>query len=103
MKTGSVVIIVLALSGLTAFAFPSLENGDFSEPNLAGWTIVSDPFIDVCGVALFQQDLDDYSSALSQAFIFPAGAQTLSFDIEMTSMGAIGLGCVTWPRRRRTL
>jgi len=89
-KSGCVVIIVLALSGLPAFALPSLQNGDFSEPDLAGWTVISEPVISLSGVAFFPQDIEeegDFTSALGQAFTFPTGALTLSFDIVMTTMG----------------
>jgi len=92
-KTTIAVIIVISITEFTAFALPSLQNGDFSEPLTPSWTVESDiveRFEDEdTGVyfALFTEVLagqgDDLTtpSVLSQQFTFPKNAQTLSFDI----------------------
>lgn len=99
LRTSTVVIIVLALSNLTAFALPTLQNGDFSEPNLAGWNwtgLVTNTDNDgnALGYALFVEVLQGQvpgetitPSTLGQEFSFPEGALTLSFDIEISPPG----------------
>jgi hypothetical protein len=73
-------VSILVLSSL-AMAGPSLENGDFSIPALAGWTVEYGDVTDGGGFALFQEDPASVSSTLSQQFTMPASAAALSFDL----------------------
>ncbi len=100
-KISTVVIIILLLAGLTAFALPTLQNGDFSEelyPTL-NWTVESGIITRIADegggyFALFTEVLDGQEpygiivkSALGQEFTFPNDAQTLSFDIVLSPEG----------------
>ncbi len=77
--------IVVSLTSLTAFALPSLQNGNFSE-GLDYWT--ADPceaFIAVVnGKAFFQESafFETTSGTLSQTFTIPDFALTLSFEFQ---------------------
>ncbi len=95
---GTVAIIILLLAELTAFALPTLQNGDFSEeldPNL-NWTVESGDVTCAAGsyFALFTEVLENQEpngiivkSALGQEFTFPTDAQTLSFNIVLRPQG----------------
>lgn len=77
--------LIVAFAGLTAFAGPTLPNGDFSTPGLSGWTVEYGTVTDGGGYALFQEDPFDLSSTLSQGFTIPSLALELSFDVVMSS------------------
>jgi hypothetical protein len=93
------VIIIISLAGLRAYALPELQNGDFSEEldPLLNWSIDSGIVYrledDPAGYfALFEEVLDGQvpygiitKSVLSQEFTFPAYAQSLCFDIVITT------------------
>lgn len=78
--------LIVAFAGLTAFAGPTLQNGDFSTPGLSGWTVEYGTVTDGGGFALFEEDAFDLSSTLSQGFTIPALALELSFDVVMSSV-----------------
>jgi hypothetical protein len=78
--------IVVALVGVAAFAGPTLQNGDFSAPDLIGWTVEYGTVTDGGGYALFEEDAFSLSSTLSQVFSLPSGSQTLSFDVWMSAV-----------------
>jgi hypothetical protein len=94
-KTGFSAIIV-SLTAITAFAVPTtLQNGDFSIPDLNSWIVsggVSDgnadgiPSTPDFGYAFFYPEdfyNDSSTSTLSQYFNVPGDAQLLSFDVNM--------------------
>jgi hypothetical protein len=76
--------IVVVLAGLTAFAGPTLQNGNFSS-GLTDWNVEYGTVTDGGGYAKFQEDAMSLSSTLSQQFTLPAGSLTLSFDVWMSS------------------
>jgi hypothetical protein len=94
-----VVCMVVSLFVLSiASAAPTLQNGDFSTPGLAGWTVEYGTVTDGGGYALFQEDAASLSSTLTQTFNLPAGSQTLSFELLMTSESDGGPPTfVSWP------
>ncbi len=63
--------LIVAFTGLTAFAGPTLQNGDFITPGLSGWTVEYGTVTDGGGYALFEEDPFDLSSTLSQGFTLP--------------------------------
>lgn len=76
----------LAISG-------AILNGDFSN-GLGSW-LAQGPVLESNGAALFEDDLVSFQASLSQQFMIPAGAMSLSFDYSLlTTPGGIigGLG-----------
>ena len=85
-------VMVLTIASVTAYASPTIENGDFLA-GVSGWTI--DPagcVVDGGGYALIIEDPTYYSFLLSQEFKVPNLVLSLSFEINMTSSpgGATG-------------
>ncbi len=78
--------LIVAFAGLTAFAGPTVQNGDFSTPGLSGWTVEYGTVTDGGGYALFEEDPFDLSSTLSQGFTIPTLALELSFDVVMSAV-----------------
>jgi hypothetical protein len=91
-KKAGFIVIVVALTGLTAFALPT--NGDFSisdptNPNF-GWTIDPEGSVTVFeGRAIFSENSSYPSGTLSQEFTIPALAVGLSFDFQYLLSGGI--------------
>jgi hypothetical protein len=79
---------------LTSLAGPTLQNADFSA-GLSNWTVEYGTVTDGGGFALFEEDLFDLSSTLSQVFTIPTLALELSFDVVMASVP--GEEHETWP------
>jgi len=63
-----------------------ITNGDFSA-GLTGWTVEYGTVTEGPGFALFEEDLFEQSSTLTQIFTIPALALELSFDVLMSSTG----------------
>jgi hypothetical protein len=86
-----IVISFLCISFSTpASATPTgpLQNGDFSKPDLFGWTVSpTGSVIDDSGQALFNEYGTDVTSSLTQLFTIPAGASNLSFELGLPGMG----------------
>jgi hypothetical protein len=93
-KCGGLAVILMALTGVTALADMSLQNGDFSL-GFTGWTVEYGTVTDGGGYALFQEDPTSLTSTLSQSFTIPALAHELSFNVAMTSTGTYDPGA--WP------
>ncbi len=74
---------VLVTAVFSSCAVAQLTNGDFSD-GLNDWVVKSGTVTDGGGYALFWED---ESGILSQEFNIPSGALTLSFDLEMVSVG----------------
>lgn len=66
--------------------FADLTNGNFSTPDLYGWTVEYGTVADGGAYALFEEDASDLSSTLSQVFTIPGLALELSFDVQMWSV-----------------
>ncbi len=85
-KKLAVVLVAAALFAVqAASAAPTLINGDFNSPGLAGWTVESGTVLDGGGFAAFEESA--VISRLSQEFMLPMGAMELSFDVNMMSFG----------------
>jgi hypothetical protein len=87
-----VVVLCTALPG-----FSGITNGDFSTLDLSGWTVEFGTVTDGGGYALFEEDLSDLSSTLSQQFTIPALALELSFDLWMSAEAGGDYDPFSWP------
>lgn len=96
LKVISFGSIVIALTAVSAFAGPNLQNGDFSS-GLSGWTVEWGDVTDGGGYALFQEDSIHITSTLSQEFTIPVGALDLSFDVVMTAVSGGVSDPFAWP------
>jgi hypothetical protein len=76
--------IIVALTALTTFGTPTLQNGDFSD-GLNHWTYSGNVY-ESGGKAVFEEDFYN-SSTLSQIFTIPELSQELSFFVQMSSTG----------------
>ena len=82
-----VVLAAIIFWGLSPVsAVPTLQNGDFSTPGLADWT-VGFGVTDGGEYAKFEQNASSSMSTLSQIFTLPMGTSNLSFEQEMTIKG----------------
>jgi len=95
-KSAIFIAFIIASAGLTAFAAPTVQNGDFSA-GLANWTLEYGDVIDGGGFALFQESITVLSSTISQVFTIPALAQELSFDVIMLSVPGGDYDEFAWP------
>ncbi len=95
-KSAGLIIIIVASAGLTVFAGPTLQNGDFSA-GLNNWTLEYGTVTDGGGYALFEEDLFSLSSTLSQQFTIPALALELSFDLVMSVVPGGDYDEFSWP------
>jgi len=80
--------IVIALTGLTAFATTTgIVNGDFSIPDLYGWTVYPGGSVFAYdGKAIFSESSSLFGT-LSQKFTISAPITGLSFDFQYFSGG----------------
>lgn len=90
-------VVAIFLLNATAWASPTVVNGNFSQPGLVGWTVEFGTVTDGGGYALFQEDPISLSSTLSQAFTLPDLAWKLSFNIWMTSVPGGPEDPFAWP------
>jgi hypothetical protein len=92
----SVAFCVLVVLWRALPGFGGITNGDFSTLDLSGWTVEFGTVTDGGGYALFEEDLSDLSSTLSQQFTIPALALELSFDVVMSAEGGGDYDPFSW-------
>lgn len=96
MRTGKYILMVAMVASCAASAHANaIINGDFSA-GLAGWDTLNSVSV-VAGEAIIDEDPIEVESRLSQQFVIPAWAQSLSFTHSVASVPPGPVPPAEWP------